>query len=436
MIKKIEKYIASQNLLPLKSTVVVGLSGGADSMALLDVLTLLDYRCIAAHCNFHLRGQESDEDALFVKKWCKESDTEFTSIDFDTRQYAADRKISIEMAARELRYSWFEIARRQYGAAAVAVAHHRDDSVETVLLNLVRGTGIKGLEGIPSRNGKIVRPLLAVTRQEILKYANERGLPHRTDSTNEQDIYQRNAIRLNVIPLLETLNPSVKEAVFRMSQHLSEVEKVYGVSISETIKHVFADHRINIAALRQAPSPASVLFEILSPLGFTPSVIENVAQSFDSSPGKQFFSGRFRLIKDRGYFILSEISPDDKTENCCFISEDLAELENPLRLTFKIANRPVEIHKDLNYLYADAEKLSFPLKLRRWQPGDWFIPFGMKGKKKLSDYFTDRKFSLAEKEAAWILTSDDNIVWVVGERSDERFKVDEGTKRIFMAQLT
>jgi tRNA(Ile)-lysidine synthase len=434
VIRKIKKYIEDEKLLQPHATVVVGLSGGADSMALLDVLTLLDYRCIAAHCNFHLRGEESNGDAVFVKNWCKSADAEFTSIDFDTRQYAADKKISIEMAARELRYSWFEIVRRQYEAEAVAVAHHRDDSVETVLLNLIRGTGIRGLIGIPARNGRVVRPMLGVTRREIVQYVEERELPFRTDSSNKQDIYLRNSIRLNVIPLLETLNPAAKEAIFRTSHHLYEAEKIYTEEIGRLKQTVFDGVKINIPALQKTPSPLSVLFEILSPLGFTPSVIEDVSQCLESSSGKQFFSEKYRLIKDRETFILSDIESKTDEKNDYALSESTKEMTYPIHLTMNINTPDVFIHKDARFLYVDADKLSFPLKLRRWQPGDRFVPFGMKGMKKLSDYFTDRKFSLADKENVWVLTSGADIVWIVGERADERFKVEEATKRVLVIE--
>jgi tRNA(Ile)-lysidine synthetase-like protein len=222
MFQKVKSFIDEKRLPGEGAVLIAGISGGADSMALLDILTLLGCRCIVAHCNFHLRGEESDEDARFVKGWCKKNDLEFTSIDFDTRQYAADRGISIEMAARELRYSWFEMVRKQYDAEAIAVAHHKDDSAETLLMNLVRGTGISGLCGILPQNGKVVRPLLCVTRSEIETYLNERGIPFRTDSTNREDIYARNHIRLNVIPQLKKLNPSVVEAILRTAGNLSE----------------------------------------------------------------------------------------------------------------------------------------------------------------------------------------------------------------------
>ena len=290
MLESVKKFIDKENLISHNAKIIVGLSGGMDSMALLDILILLGYRCYVAHCNFHLRGEESDRDQKFVKKWCKSIDIPFTSINFDTQQYAADRKISIEMAARELRYNWFETLHRNHEADYIAVAHHKDDSVETVLLNLIRGTGIKGLTGISPKNSYIVRPLLCITRDEIENYIAHRGIPYVTDNTNKQDIYLRNSIRLNVIPLLQTLNPSVKESIYRTSQNINEAEKVYSKSVQESIIKIFTDNKIDIEELRKTSSPKSVLFELLSPLGFNPSTIEDIYESIDSIPGKQFFS--------------------------------------------------------------------------------------------------------------------------------------------------
>lgn len=434
MLQKIKKNIAENNLLAADSVLIVGLSGGADSMALLDVLTHLSYRCVAAHCNFHLRGEESDGDARFVKKWCKENDIEFTSIDFDTRKYAADKKISIEMAARELRYDWFEIVRRQYNADAIAVAHHRDDSVETVLLNLIRGTGINGLTGISPQNGKIVRPLLCVTRAEIENYLHEREIPFRTDSTNNEDIYTRNFIRVNLLPMMRRLNPSVDEAVFRTSENVSEAEKIYRAAIRQDIENVLKNNRISIEELRKTVSPKSVLFEILSPLGFTPSVIGDVSESFETISGKQFFSPTHRLIKDRDFFLIDKLQESESEKHIYHIDAKSQETSEPIHLKIELKDAPIFISKSKNILYADADKLSFPLTLRKWQSGDWFVPFGMKGRKKLSDYFSDEKFSLKDKEEVWILLSGEDVVWVVGHRSDNRFKITENTREILQME--
>lgn len=434
MIDRVQKFIQSEKLLPHNAKVIVGLSGGIDSMVLLDLLVLLEYRCIAAHCNFHLRGAESDRDADFVRKWCKNTDIPFTSIDFDTTGYAEDRKISIEMAARELRYEWFEILRKQYEADAIAVAHHRDDSVETVLLNLIRGTGIKGLSGISPRNGYVVRPLLTVSRSEIEDYIIERELPYVTDSTNDQDIYLRNYLRLNVIPKLEVVNPSVKESIIRTSKNISEAEKIYSESIREYIDVVFINDKINIPMLKKTASPQSVLFELLSPLGFTSSTIEDIFQSMDSTPGKVFLSDRYRVIKDRSDFILEKITSDIISDEHYLIEEESKEITFPVRFNLRKEKTPVKIEKKKNILYADADKLKFPLIMRRWKAGDWFIPFGMNGKKKLSDYFTDRKFSLKDKKEAWVILSGENIVWIVNERSDNRYKITDESKNIFIIE--
>lgn len=434
MIDRVQKFIQSEKLLPHNAKVIVGLSGGMDSMVLLDLLVLLEYRCIAAHCNFHLRGAESDRDADFVRKWCKNTDIPFTSIDFDTTGYAEDRKISIEMAARELRYEWFEILRKQYEADAIAVAHHRDDSVETVLLNLIRGTGIKGLSGISPRNGYVVRPLLTVSRSEIEDYIIERELPYVTDSTNDQDIYLRNYLRLNVIPKLEVVNPSVKESIIRTSKNISEAEKIYSESIREYIDVVFINDKINIPMLKKTASPQSVLFELLSPLGFTSSTIEDIFQSMDSTPGKVFLSDRYRVIKDRSDFILEKITSDIISDEHYLIEEESKEITFPVRFNLRKEKTPVKIEKKKNILYTDADKLKFPLIMRRWKAGDWFIPFGMNGKKKLSDYFTDRKFSLKDKKEAWVILSGENIVWIVNERSDNRYKITDESKNIFIIE--
>lgn len=433
MLRRVEKYIEKKELLAPNSKVIVGLSGGADSMALLDILTLLGYRCIATHCNFHLRGEESNRDAAFVKQWCKTTDIEFTSIDFDTEGYAADKKISIEMAARELRYRWFEIIRKQYNAQVIAVAHHKDDSIETVLLNLVRGTGIHGLTGIAPKNGYIVRPLLCLSRLDVENYLDERGIPHVLDSTNNEAIYVRNFLRLNIIPELEKLNPVVKDAISRTSDNIAEAEKVYNSAIEKDIRQVFSENKIDISELHKTASPQSVLFELLSPLGFQSSVIDDVLNCLDGISGKVFYSNEYRLIKDREYLLLDKIGQEEQKDEI-LIDKTSQEITHPIHLNINLKQNDNSIEKDANKLSADADKLTFPLVLRKWKQGDWFIPFGMKGRKKLSDYFSDQKFSLKDKEDCWILTSGDDIVWIVGERSDNRFRVTEETKNVLCVE--
>jgi len=435
MIEKVRSYIKENRLLKPDDRVIVGLSGGMDSMTLIDVLLSLGYNCMAVHCNFHLRGEESERDAAFVEQWCESAKVGLVSVDFDTYRYAAEHKISIEMAARELRYKWFEDIRKEHHADAIAVAHHRDDLAETVLLNLIRGTGIRGLSGISPKNNSIVRPLLGISRDEIEAYVDERKLPFIFDSSNSDNAFVRNFLRLNVIPLLEKINPSVKNAIYRTAQHVGEARKIYDFYVENQKKAIFTDNRIDIDKLKTTLSPATMLFEILSPFGFNASVIEDICQCLDSIPGKVFYSNDYRLIKDRKDLILDKISDENFSQRAYAIDKVSQEITDPIRLKISFLSGNITINKDARFLYADADKLSFPLTLRKWQPGDWFIPFGMKGRKKLSDFFTDRKFSLPDKENAWVLTSDEDIVWVVGERSDDRFKITESTENVLVMEF-
>lgn len=435
MIEKVRNYIKENRLLDPEDRVIVGFSGGMDSVTLLDVLLSLGYHCVAAHCNFHLRGEESERDAAFVKQWCEHIGVEMVSVDFDTYRYATTHKISIEMAARELRYEWFEEIRKQHRANVIAVAHHRDDLVETVLLNLIRGTGIRGLTGISPKNNSIVRPLLCVSRDEIEAYVDERKLPFIFDSSNSDDVFVRNFLRLNIMPLLEKINPSVKNAMYRTARHIGEAKKIYDYYVETQKKAIFVDNQIDIEKLKATLSPAVMLFEILSPLGFNASVIEDISQRLDSTPGKVFYSDNYRLIKDRSKLILDKIADKKLQQEEYTIDKVSQEITEPIRLKISFLSGYTTINKDPRFLYADADKLSFPLTLRKWQSGDWFVPFGMKGRKKLSDFFTDRKFSLADKENAWVLSSGENIVWIVGERPDERFKVTESTENVMVVEF-
>lgn len=302
----VRTYIEKQQLLSGDGPVLVGLSGGADSVALLALLVQLDYPCVALHCNFHLRGDESVRDEQFAREMARTLDVPFYKIDFDTTAYGVEHHLSIEMAARELRYNWFEEMRLRLGAQAIAVAHHRDDSVETVLMNLVRGTGIRGVGGIRPKNGYVVRPLLAVSRSEILDWLAEQQLSYVTDSTNLSDAYTRNFIRLRVLPLLEELNPSVKAAIARTADHLAETEAIYLHVVEKARRElVKEDLRIPIARLMEYPSPATILYELLKPYGFIRQVADDVFRSLTGESGKMFYSTDYRLLKDREYLLLS-----------------------------------------------------------------------------------------------------------------------------------
>ena len=429
--EQVKQYIADKQLLEPGEKVVVGLSGGADSVALLNILVSLGYKCIAAHCNFHLRGAESDRDAAFVKQICEEGDIELFSVDFDTEDYARAKSISIEMAARDLRYQWFEDLCFRLGVDHVAIAHHRDDSVETVLLNLTRGTGIRGLTGIPPKNGRIVRPLLNITRYDILNYLRKNDLTFVEDSTNNEDIYTRNKLRLNVIPFLESINPSVKEAISRTSDHLLQVANIYNEYINSAKAEIVRHNKIDINSLLTYTEPEAILYEILSAYGFNSATVRQAFDSVSGISGKRFYSDEYMLIKDRDYFIIDRIN-EDREDDIYYIDDSVMSLSIPVSMKMEVLENDLSftIEKEKNILYLDRDKLKYPLILRRWKQGDWFIPFGMTGKKKLSDYFSDNKFSLPDKENAWVLCSGSDIIWLVGHRSDNRYRIINSTKNI------
>ena len=417
--QRIKQYIEKEDLFSSGSKILIALSGGADSVALLCILHAAGYPCEAAHCNFHLRGEESNRDEQFVRQLCKKYGIHLHTIDFDTTRYAAEKHISIEMAARELRYNWFEEIRNQCRADVVAVAHHQDDSVETILLNLIRGTGITGLLGIRPRNGVIVRPLLCINREEIMRYLQSIGQDYVTDSTNLEDEYTRNKIRLNLLPLMQTINPSVKNSLIETGNYLSDVATIYNRYIEEAKTRIATTEGIRICELVKEPAPEALLFEILHPLGFNSAQIKDIANSLHGQSGKQFSSKEWRVIKDREFLLLEKIQSEDKEE-----------------LPFQIIKEEKEYTSDFQIprkkgtACFDADKLDGTISYRKWRTGDTFIPFGMKGKKKVSDYLTDRKFSISQKERQWVLCCGERIAWLIGERTDNRFRIDETTRRV------
>lgn len=430
ILSKIKKYIHENMLLSANAKVIVGVSGGADSVVLLDILHDLGYECIVAHCNFHLRGRESYRDEYFVEKISQEYGLEYVSANFDTKKYIKEESISLEMAARELRYAWFEKIRKKYKAERIAVAHHQDDSVETVLINLIRGTGIRGLTGIPPINGKVIRPLLSIYREDILQYVSSKGLSFVEDSTNKEDLYVRNKIRLNVIPLLKEINPSAVQSIGKTSENLYQIEKLYSNYIGEIKSKIFSDNKIDIKLLLRQKEPKTILFELLFPYGFNSSVVENIFDSATAQSGKVFYSADYLLIKDRAFFILQRREEQSDMVYTLFDNETM--VKEPLRLQIEKIQYTTDFRfeNDSNVLYLDKDKLAFPLIIRKWKQGDRFVPFGMKGRKKVSDYFTDKKFNLIEKNATWLLCSVEDIVWIIGERADDRFKVSAKTRDI------
>ena len=410
----------------MKDKVLVALSGGADSVALLRVLTDLGYTCECAHCNFHLRGEESNRDEKFVRTLCDEHNIPLHIKHFETNSYAKEKQISIEMAARELRYEWFEELRKETGATVIAVAHHRDDSVETFLLNLIRGTGINGLKGIQTKNGYIVRPLLETSREDILNYLDYLKQDYVTDSTNLQDEYMRNKIRLNLLPMMKDMNPSIMESIQNTAEKLAEAANIYNQNRKEILKtsiQITSDgYMLPIRTILEDTAPQSLLHEWLSPVGFNSSQIKDIHQSLkNEQSGKLFISNKWELLRDRDFLILQ---PKQKEENIPKISIETIEIDNDFILL-----------KDKNIACLDADKVALPLEIRKWKKGDKFVPFGMKGQKKVSDYLTDKKFSLFQKEKQYVACCEGEIVWLVGERSDERYKITERTQRALILKI-
>ena len=417
--RKVRQFIEREELLEKGNKTLVALSGGADSVALLRVLLQLGYPCEAAHCNFHLRGEESNRDEAFVRTLCEELQVALHVQHFDTQATAESKGISIEMAARELRYDWFEELRQATVCHAIAVAHHQDDSVETFLLNLIRGTGIKGLQGIRPKNGAIVRPLLCVNRQEILDYLQHLGQAYVTDSTNLQTDYTRNKIRLELLPLLSSINPSINEGLLQTASHLNEVLHIYNKSIADGLARVKDNQGINIDLLLQEPSPQCLLYEAVAPLGFNASQVNDMMEALHGQSGKVFESKDWRIVKDRTHLLIEEMKVPTPPV--------LEQEELPYTPYFIIP-------KDKNTACLDADKLKGELHVRLCQPGDWFIPFGMKGKKLVSDFLTDQKKSVSEKAQQHVLCSGNEVVWVIGGRIDNRFRVDEDTKRVVIVR--
>ena len=422
--RDVEKFIDQKSLFERRDKVLVALSGGADSVALLRVLHALGYQCECAHCNFHLRGEESNRDEAFVQQLCQKFDIPLHVTHFDTTDYAHTKRISIEMAARELRYQWFETLRQSIGASVIAVAHHRDDSVETFLLNLIRGTGINGLKGIAPKNGYVVRPLLQESREIILDYLQHLNQEYVTDSTNLQDEYMRNKIRLNLLPLMKELNPSVSESIAATAERLADAALIYNKEREMAIQRVMKGEKvISISALLDETAPSSLLFELLHPYGFNSSQIKDIYQSLFGQSGRRFHSSQWEVLRDRDSLILHSFSGEE-TDHV------------PPTLTYETVDITPDfiIPRDKHIACLDADKVTLPLTVRKWQAGDKFTPLGMKGKKNVSDYLTDRKFTLFQKEHQYVACQGDKIVWLIGERIDNAYRIDADSKRALIVR--
>ena len=432
MKNKVAGFIAKHQLLSHDGLHVVALSGGADSVAVLRILCDLGYRVEAAHCNFRLRGEESDRDEQFVKNLCKNLGVSLHLIHFETVEYATLHQVSIEMAARELRYRYFGQLLQDVGAETVCVAHHRDDAVETFLMNLLRGAGIHGLTGIRPHNEHIVRPLLCVSRHDILQYLDSIGQDYVTDSTNLQPDVLRNKIRLQLIPLLEQLSPGASDNIARSATYLSEAEKLYNASV-KTHNGDSPFCEMSISSLRDFPSPLCLLHEWLSPLGFNRSQIDQLLDSLDGGSGREFISPSHTLIIDRDRIVVEPISAPMRP---VLIPEPGNYRVDGQHLLKVESSSDIIVSKTNDCATLDAENIQFPLTLRPVREGDAFCPFGMSGHRLVSDFLTDLKCSVHEKRRQLVVTdATGTILWLVGLRTDNRFRVSDRTTSILSLTL-
>lgn len=444
MLQRFQNHIIQNFHFLIGKKLLLATSGGIDSMVMVDLFHKLSFEMAIAHCNFQLRGVESFGDQNFVQNYADANGINLFFTQFDTEAFAKDYQLSTQVAARELRYSWFYELLETKNYDYILTAHHADDNLETFLINLVRGTGLDGLTGIPAQNENIIRPLLIFSRQEIEQYAKENNIEWREDSSNASDKYLRNKIRHNLVPIFKELNPDFLSSFYKTQTYLQESKTMAedaSIMVYQQVAKEFGKHpretelakqiHFDLNQLKKLPNYKSYLYQWLHEFGFT--AWNDIYDLVDGQSGKQVFSNEFRLLKDRDFLILSPINLDDEKEEY-YIFKDQKEIDIPLNLSFsKVADISLVSNTTI---FVDEDRLWFPLVLRRWKEGDNFQPLGMDGKsKKVSKFFKDNKLSLIEKENSWILCSDNQIVWVVGFRQDERFKIGNRTKKILKIQL-
>ena len=430
-------YIRKESLFLPQQPVLLAVSGGMDSVVMTELFHRAGFQFGVAHCNFALRGEESDRDEHFVKELAAGYQVPFYSISFSTEDYARTHHLSVQMAARQLRYQWFGELLAGEHFDLVATAHHLDDQIETLLINLSRGTGLDGLQGIRSKQGKIIRPMMFATRAMIEQYQQEHQLAFCPDSSNLSDHYTRNRIRLHILPVFETINPDFRNGLTQTAERLKEAGMIVREKIGEKKKLVCIEDpeglSISIPELLKLAPVNAYLSEWLSPFGFNYQTIKRISESLSGIPGKLFISPEYCLLRDRQKLIIrpaGSIARMPGTE--VYIDADVTHMHHPIPLSIERLKLPDDFRPDTDPRIAslDMAMVHYPLILRKWKKGDFFQPFGMKHTKKLSDFFIDEKFSVFEKQDSWVLESGGKIAWLVGHRSDERFRITDRTRDI------
>ena len=416
--------------------ILVAISGGVDSVALAYLLHTLHYKIALVHCNFKLRDEESDLDAQLVAQLGEEFQCKTFVQEFDTLKYAESNKLSIQIAARELRYKWFSEIAIENNIDYIATAHHADDNLETCLINLTRGTGLDGLTGIPSQNGNIIRPLLPFSKVTILEYAKSNQLKWREDASNSETKYTRNKIRHNVIPALKEINPALLENFSKTIDYLKQTRTIVDQKVEEILTEIQSKEgdiiKFNIEKMLKLPNKEAYIFEIFKDYNFTEW--NNISELLNAQSGKVVYSKSHVLLKDRDSLLLKELKSNTVNASKFFIEKDVEEITDPIKLSIKNTDKKHTLSK--NYVLVNKNLVTFPIILRKWEEGDFFYPTGMSGKKKVSKFFKDEKFSKFMKEQTWLLCNAENeIMWIVGTRQDRRFSIDESSKNILQISI-
>ena len=437
MISKFQQHIAHHSLCSKGDKILAAVSGGVDSVVMLDLLVQNGYRPAIAHCNFHLRGEESNGDEAFVRKLAVKYALPIYVKQCPAADYAKEKNISIEMAARDLRYAWFEELMNEHHFPKLVIGHNRDDDAETFFINLFRHSGLHGLKGIPVERDQIIRPLLFASRDEILAYARQHKLSFREDSTNATDDYLRNRIRHHLLPFMEENFPGSRDGLAGSLEKLKESNSMFELLLDEKKKQILETtpngFRISGRLMLSFPETNLLLYYLLRDFGFNRSQTDQISTSFHNRQNGQLFNSEtHRLLSDRDYLFIEPISSSQTQIRPVEIKS--ATINSPVQLQTRLIpnDSNFTLEKTRNNAYFDADKLTEPLFLRKWKKGDRFEPFGMQGSKLISDFFIDEKLSRFEKENIWLLVSGDTILWVVGHRTSKYFSITADTKTVFM----
>ena len=442
IIDRFSAHIRQHKLLLKAHKALLAVSGGMDSMAMAELFRASSYPFAIAHCNFQLRGQDSEDDQAFVEQQAEALGVDCYTARFDTEAYARQHKLSVQMAARKLRYDWLEETRKQTGCDAIATGHHLDDALETLLINLSRGTGIDGIKGIPRKNRKVIRPLLFTGREEIARFIHEQKIPYREDHSNQETKYLRNKIRHQVLPLLKEINPELSVTIDEFFSRMQAASDFYHIKVEQARKACVhqsgKETHILLRPLFHFAHPDILLYEFLKDFGYTPATCRDIFKKIKVQAGREFSSASHHLLKDREKLIIYPAEENEAQVNAHLIRAGDKSLQlGKQHFTFRAANieEMSKLPTDPHILTVDLDKLEFPLILRPWQPGDKMIPLGMNGHKKVSDLLTEAKVPRHQKEEILVLTSEDRIVWVAGIRPSEEFKVTENTSSFFQVTI-